>query len=117
MRSVCIFCGSASGARPSYLEAARQLGDAVAERGLTLVYGGATVGLMGALADAALAKGGRVIGVLPESLRKGKSPTEASRSCGSPPPWRHGKPKWFRSRMRSSPFPEDLGPSTSSSRC
>jgi uncharacterized protein (TIGR00730 family) len=70
MRSVCVFCGSASGARPSYVAAARHLGDLVAERGLTLVYGGAAVGLMGALADAALAKGGRVIGVLPASLRK-----------------------------------------------
>jgi uncharacterized protein (TIGR00730 family) len=69
VQSVCVFCGSAAGARPAYLKAAQQLGKALAERGLTLVYGGATVGLLGAVADAALAKGGRVIGVLPDFLR------------------------------------------------
>jgi uncharacterized protein (TIGR00730 family) len=65
MRSVCVFCGGNPGARPSYAAAARQLGEALAARGLALVYGGASVGLMGAVADAALAGGGRVYGVLP----------------------------------------------------
>ena len=64
MRSVCVFCGSSPGARPAYLQAARALGEALARRGLTTVYGGAAVGLMGAVADAALAAGGRVIGVI-----------------------------------------------------
>lgn len=68
MKSVCVFCGSNSGERPAYAVAARQLGVAVAERGLSLVYGGAHVGLMGAVADAALAAGGRVIGVMPTAL-------------------------------------------------
>ena len=68
MRSVCVFCGSNSGARDSYAEAAREVGRALAERGLSLVYGGAAVGLMGALAGAALEAGGTVIGVMPKAL-------------------------------------------------
>jgi uncharacterized protein (TIGR00730 family) len=68
MRSVCVFCGSNAGARSLYVEAARDVGRAVAERGLRLVYGGASVGLMGAIADAALAAGGEVVGVMPRAL-------------------------------------------------
>ena len=68
MRSVCVFCGSRPGARPEYLELAAALGRALAARSLDLVYGGASVGLMGHMADAALAAGGRVIGVIPRSL-------------------------------------------------
>jgi uncharacterized protein (TIGR00730 family) len=67
-KSVCVFCGSRMGARPEYLEGARALGAEIARRGLTLVYGGTSVGLMGALADAALAGGGKVVGVLPQVL-------------------------------------------------
>lgn len=69
LRSVCVFCGSRPGARPEYLEAAKALGVLLARRGLTLVYGGASVGMMGVLADAALAAGGRAIGVIPQALR------------------------------------------------
>jgi uncharacterized protein (TIGR00730 family) len=65
MHSVCVFCGSNPGARPSYAAAAKRLGEVLAERGLALVYGGSSTGLMGVVADAALAKGGRVFGVLP----------------------------------------------------
>ena len=68
MKSVCVFCGSSPGARPSYRDGAERLATAIAKRGLDLVYGGASVGLMGALADAALAAGGRVVGVLPRAL-------------------------------------------------
>jgi len=68
VNSVCVFCGSSDGARPAYGEAARDLGRILAERGLTLVYGGSNVGLMRELADAALEAGGRVIGVIPEQL-------------------------------------------------
>ena len=68
MRSVCVFCGSNSGARESYAQAARTVGRSIAERGMSLVYGGAALGLMGALADAALAAGGTVIGVMPRAL-------------------------------------------------
>lgn len=68
MRSVCVFCGSSSRARDPYFEAARRAGAEIARRGLRLVYGGAAVGLMGALADAALAAGGEVVGVIPQSL-------------------------------------------------
>ncbi len=67
-RSVCVFCGSAPGARPSYSAAARELGVALANSGITLVYGGGRLGLMGIVADATLAAGGRVIGVIPRML-------------------------------------------------
>lgn len=68
MKALCVFCGSSSGARDEYIAAAAGFGRLVAERGLTLVYGGASVGLMGAVADAALTAGGDVIGVLPRHL-------------------------------------------------
>jgi uncharacterized protein (TIGR00730 family) len=65
---VCVFCGARTGSSPRYAEAASALGRRIGERGLGLVYGGARVGLMGALADAALAAGAPVLGVLPRSL-------------------------------------------------
>jgi uncharacterized protein (TIGR00730 family) len=68
MKSVCVFAGSSSGARAEYAAGARELGRALAARGIDLVYGGARVGLMGALADEVLLAGGRAIGVMPESL-------------------------------------------------
>jgi hypothetical protein len=63
-----VFCGASSGRTPAYATAARAFGAALAARGLGLVYGGGRVGLMGALADAALAGGGEVIGVIPQEL-------------------------------------------------
>ena len=68
--SVCVYCGSRHGNRPAYAAAARAMGTAIGAKGWQLVYGGGKVGLMGELADAALAAGGRVIGVIPESLKK-----------------------------------------------
>lgn len=68
MKSICVFCGSSTGARPAYVEAARSLGTLLAERDITLVYGAGNIGLMGAAADAALASGGRVVGVIPDAL-------------------------------------------------
>lgn len=68
LRRVAVYCASNDGARPEYLEQAKALGTMLAQRGLTLVYGGGRVGLMGALADAALAAGGEVIGVIPHGL-------------------------------------------------
>lgn len=65
---VCVFCGSGVGSRPEYAAAARALGRQLAERGMGLVYGGASVGLMGMLADAALTAGAEVIGVIPRSM-------------------------------------------------
>ncbi|MDG9930564.1 MULTISPECIES: TIGR00730 family Rossman fold protein [unclassified Pseudomonas] len=70
LKSVCVFCGASPGARPIYREAAENLGRSLAERGLTLVYGGGAVGLMGVVADAALAAGGEVIGIIPQSLER-----------------------------------------------
>lgn len=68
IRSVCVYCGSSSGVPDHYHAAARELGALLAARGLRLVYGGAHVGLMGAVADAALARGGAVTGVIPRAL-------------------------------------------------
>jgi uncharacterized protein (TIGR00730 family) len=69
MRRICVFCGSSPGTNPAYLESARAMGRTLAARGIGLVYGGGSVGLMGALADAALAGGGEVIGVIPQVVR------------------------------------------------
>ena len=68
MKSICVFCGGNPGARPSYGAAARRLGEFMAERGMSLVYGGAQVGLMGVIADAVLGGGGEVLGVIPTFL-------------------------------------------------
>jgi len=69
MPRICVYCGSNAGFRPDYADAAKALGAAIARSGQGVVYGGAHVGLMGMVADAALAEGGEVIGILPESLR------------------------------------------------
>ncbi|MED5606120.1 MULTISPECIES: TIGR00730 family Rossman fold protein [unclassified Pseudomonas] len=70
LRSICVFCGASPGASPIYREAAESLGRHIAERGLRLVYGGGAVGLMGMVADAALAAGGEVVGIIPQSLKE-----------------------------------------------
>ena len=69
INSVCIYCGSSAGASPGYAEAARMFGRALGERRIRLIYGGGRIGLMGEAADAALAAGGRVIGVIPDHLQ------------------------------------------------
>jgi uncharacterized protein (TIGR00730 family) len=68
LSSVCVFCGSNAGVDPAYVEAAKAAGRTLAERGLRVVYGGAHVGMMGALADAAMAAGGEVVGVIPRQI-------------------------------------------------
>ncbi|HVM60348.1 MAG TPA: TIGR00730 family Rossman fold protein [Verrucomicrobiae bacterium] len=68
MTSICVYCGSSPGKDPSFAQAARELGALLAKRGHTLVYGGGNVGLMGVVADAVLAAGGRVVGVIPDNL-------------------------------------------------
>lgn len=68
MQHICVFCGSTFGAQPIYKDAARATGQTLAERGLTLVYGGSRVGLMGTVADAVIAGGGRAVGVIPRHL-------------------------------------------------
>lgn len=70
MDSICVFCGSSMGARSDYRDAAEATGRAIARSGRRLVYGGAKVGLMGVVADAALAEGGEVVGVLPRALQE-----------------------------------------------
>jgi uncharacterized protein (TIGR00730 family) len=68
MKRIGVFCGSRSGTRPEYAEAAKRVGASIAQHGYELVYGGAHVGLMGILANSALENGGRVIGVIPQKL-------------------------------------------------
>lgn len=68
MKAVCVYCGSSNGVKPVYLETAKAFGRALAADGLSLVYGGGRVGLMGAIADEVLLQGGRAIGVIPELL-------------------------------------------------
>lgn len=68
--SLCVYCGSRAGRDPSFREAAQRLGTAIGRRGWRLVYGGGRVGLMGVVADAALAAGGQVFGVIPVSLQQ-----------------------------------------------
>ena len=68
LSSICVFCGSNAGANPAYLKAAEVVGRGLAQRGVQVIYGGATVGMMGALADAARGAGGEVIGVIPQSI-------------------------------------------------
>ena len=68
MKSICVFCGSADAVHADYLEGARQMGETLAKRGLRLIFGGGKTGLMGAVADGALAAGGEVIGVIIPSM-------------------------------------------------
>ncbi|THD79272.1 MAG: TIGR00730 family Rossman fold protein [Phenylobacterium sp.] len=68
MKSICVYCGSSAGNDPAFLAEAERAGTLIAQSGLTLVYGGGRVGLMGQVADAALAAGGKVVGVMPADL-------------------------------------------------
>ena len=68
MKRFCVYCGSNSGVDPAYIQAATELGRLIAESGAGLVYGGASVGLMGAIADAVMDNGGEVIGVIPQAI-------------------------------------------------
>ncbi len=68
MKSICVYCGSNAGKDPAFIAAADRLGEVLALRGIGMVYGGGQVGLMGRIADATLAAGGRVVGVIPEFL-------------------------------------------------
>lgn len=68
IRRICVFCGSSTGTNPAFAEAAREMGAYLAREGIGLVYGGGAVGLMGIVADAVLAGGGEVVGVIPRAL-------------------------------------------------
>lgn len=68
MKTVCVFCGSGAGVREDYAKAARELGSAMASRGLRLIFGGGRVGLMGVVADAVMGAGGEAVGVMPKAL-------------------------------------------------
>ena len=68
LSSICVFCGSNAGAEPAYLQAAEAVGRGLAQRGVRVVYGGGRVGMMGAVADAARAAGGEVVGIIPQAI-------------------------------------------------
>ena len=68
MNKICVYCGSSPGKRPAYLESARMLAKELVKRDIGLVYGGASVGIMGTIADTVLSLGGEVIGIIPQSL-------------------------------------------------
>jgi len=68
IRKICVYCGSGPGNDPAYVKAARELGEILAKAGIELVYGGGNVGLMGEIAHAVLAEGGKVTGIIPEFL-------------------------------------------------
>jgi uncharacterized protein (TIGR00730 family) len=70
LKTVCVFCGSSAGVRPVYAETAQQMGEALVTRGITLVFGGGRVGLMGEIARTVLAGGGHVVGVIPQALMR-----------------------------------------------
>ena len=110
IRSVCVFCGSAPGARPSYSRAAEEMGMALAKAGLTLVYGGGKLGLMGIVADAVLKAGGRVVGVIPRMLIEREcahpephDPARRRRRCTS------ARRSWRTCPMPSSGLPGGMG--------
>lgn len=69
IRSICVYCGSGAGKDPAFAEAARQLGHAMADDGISLVYGGGNIGLMGTVARAVIERGGRVTGIIPDFLK------------------------------------------------
>ncbi len=91
MRSVCVFCGSNPGRRLEYLAGAAELGRLLAARGLRVVYGGAHVGTMGALADAVLAAGGEITGVIPGTWWRPRLLTAASPTCAWSRPCTSGR--------------------------
>ncbi len=68
LKNLCVYCGSSPGKRPAYVQAARLLAEVMLERNICLVYGGASVGIMGEIADRVLANGGEVIGIIPQAL-------------------------------------------------
>jgi len=69
VKSICVYCGASFGKSPEYLSLAQELGRQMGRRGIRLIYGGGRVGLMGAVADATLAEGGKVIGIIPDHLQ------------------------------------------------
>jgi uncharacterized protein (TIGR00730 family) len=74
INAICVYCGSSPGTEPAFIEAARNFGKILAENGVRLIYGGGSVGLMGALAEAVLEHGGEVTGIIPEFLTKRERP-------------------------------------------
>jgi uncharacterized protein (TIGR00730 family) len=112
VKRLCVFCGSSIGGRPAYAAAARVLADELCRRRLGVVYGGGGIGLMGVLADAMLAQGGEVIGVIPRPLA-----TKELAHPGLTHMHVVESMHWGRWRTASSRCPAGWGPSRRRSRC
>lgn len=95
LKSVCVFCGSSPGARPTYVESARALGRALAASGVDLVFGAGGVGVMGAVSQACLEAGGRVTGIIPEHLTRVEAPLSGLTECIVVPDMHTRKRKMF----------------------
>jgi len=90
IKTICVYCGSSSGKKPAYSQAAVNLALALSERGIRLVYGGGATGVMGTVADAMLAAGGEVIGVIPKALAVKE--VAHDQNCTSSPPCMNARP-------------------------
>ena len=86
LRSICVYCGSSAGGDPEYAASALALGRAMGQEGIGLVYGGGSIGLMGAVAAATLARGGRVTGIIPEFLSSRERPLKRYHAKKAAPP-------------------------------
>lgn len=93
--SVCVFCGSSPGARPTYVESAQALGRELADNGIDLVFGAGGVGVMGAVSRACLDAGGRVTGIIPEHLTRIEAPLSGLSECIVVPDMHTRKRKMF----------------------
>jgi uncharacterized protein (TIGR00730 family) len=116
LRRVCVFCGSNPGVRPAYGEAAAAIAEVLADRGIGLVYGGGAVGLMGRVADAMLARGGEVVGVIPQALVDREIGHDGVTELRVVTPCTSARRSWPSCRTASSPCPAGSGRSRSSSR-
>ncbi len=85
IKTICVYCGSGFGANPSFVDAAAELGQLMAESGVNLVYGGGNVGLMGTVARSVLAHGGSVTGIIPDFLKAASACSTTSRRPSSSP--------------------------------
>jgi len=95
INAICVYCGSSPGTDPAFIDAARSLGKILAENGVRLVYGGGSIGLMGALASAAIEHGGEVTGIIPEFLTMKERPRRLARELIITPDMHERKWKMF----------------------
>ena len=88
--SLAVFCGSKTGNNPQFAEQAKALGHALASKKIALIYGGGNKGIMGAVSNAVLEKGGKVVGIIPEILKEREHHHGGNEFATAPPPWQRG---------------------------